>query len=105
MTTEEMVETLIQNGIKAYKKLNKNTREATLLNQQKEVEIEGINFSCWREYAVYKTGEQLQELLPYAKVQVNLDKNNSSLELEIDDTEQKKVNAFLYSFLKSQKLV
>lgn len=105
MTTEDLVEELIQNGLKAYKKLNKNTREANFLNRQEEVEIENIKFSCWREYAVYKTGEQLQEILPNAKVVVTLDKNNSSIELEINDTEQQKVNAFLYSFLKTQELV
>lgn len=105
MTTEDMIEVLIENGVKSYKKLNKNTKEAIFLNQHREVEIERIKFSYWREYATYKTGEQLQEILPYAEVQVELDGNNSRISLTVSNKEQQKVNAFLYSFLKSQKLV
>ena len=55
MTTEDLLEALISSGVKAYKKLNKNTPEGRKLNRHESVAIEGVEFTCWREYAVYKT--------------------------------------------------
>ena len=41
MTTEDLLEALISSGVKAYKKLNKNTPEGRKLNRHENVTIEG----------------------------------------------------------------
>ena len=42
MTTEDLLEALISSGVKAYKKLNKNTPEGRKLNRHENVTIEEL---------------------------------------------------------------
>ena len=105
MSTEDMIEILIENGVKAYKKNSKKSKEFNRLNRHESVIIDGINFNYWREYGVYKAAEFLKENCPQASIVVNLDGNNSSLSIDISDNAQKKINYILYSFLKKQKFV
>lgn len=105
MTTEDLVETLIQEGVNAYKKLYLNTPEGTKLQRKIPVTIQGVEFSCWREYAVYKSAEWIQELLPDVQTTVYLEGNDSTIKLEVSSEEQQKLNGILYSFLKKQKRI
>ena len=105
MTTEDILEVLIQEGMKAYKKLNRNTPTGRKLSRKEPVEIEGITFSCWREYAVYKTAEYLKDLMPAVSLTVELDGNDTVIQLEVTSDEQREINRRLYSFLKKQNLV
>ena len=61
MTTEEMLEDLIQMSVKAYKKNSKGCSEWNKLNYHETVIIDGIPFNYWREYAVYKVSEWLND--------------------------------------------
>lgn len=105
MTTEDLIETFIQEGIKAYKKLNRNTYEGRRLSQKIPVIIEGIEFSSWREYATYKTAERLRELLPSVSIEVTLDSDNTTLQIEVDDKEQRKINSAMFNFLHKLDIV
>ena len=99
MTTEELIETYIQQGMCAYKKLNRNSPEGRKLERHEAVTIEGIEFSCWREYAVYKVAECIHDALPDVKLEVELDGNSSALMLEITEDEQKKLDKKMSDFL------
>lgn len=105
MTTEDLLEALISSGVKAYKKLNKNTPEGRKLNRHESVTIEGVEFTCWREYAVYKTAEYISEIIPPEQVEVTLDGNNSVLKITCDDNEQQDINRKLYLFLKKEDII
>jgi len=100
MTTEDMIEEFISQGMCAYKKLNRNTPEGKSLEQHHPVTIEGYTFSCWREYAVYKTAEFIKSKIPEGYIEVELDGNNSSISVEISDLEQRKLNGIMFSYLK-----
>lgn len=105
MTTEDLLEGLISSGVKAYKKLNKNTSEGRKLNRHESVIIEGVEFTCWREYAVYKTAEYLSEVIPPKQVEVMLDGNNSVITITCDDKEQQEINRKLYLFLTKENII
>ena len=105
MTTEDLIEELISSGAKAYKKLNKNTPEGRKLDRHESVAIEGVEFTCWREYAVYKTAEYISEVIPPKQIEVTLDGNDSVLTVICDDAEQQEINRKLYLFLKKEGII
>ena len=96
---EELIEEFIEEGVKAYKKLNKNSLIGQKLFLKEPVEIQEITFTGYREFTVYKMGEYIKEHIPECKVEVNLDENNSSLILELSDAEEEilinTINQFL----------
>ena len=89
--------------MKAYKKNSKGSPEAEKLYHHKPVVIQGQEFTCWREYATFKMAEHIREVLPDAGIEVTLDGENSTIQIEIDDEEQKKLNREMYNFLKEYK--
>lgn len=100
-----MIEEVIEAGVKAYRRNYKNVPEGIRLSRHEPVMLQGIEFTCWREYAVYKMGEYLIELCPEVKVEVELDGNNSIIKMEVTDEQQQEVNRKLYTFLKEAKLI
>ena len=100
MTVSEMVETAISEGIAAYKKNSKGTPEARRLDRHEPTFIDGQWYTCWREYAVCRMAEQIQEILPYADVEVELDGNASLLTVSASEEEQRELSSRLYLFLK-----
>lgn len=102
MTTDEMIEKIIDGGVKAYKKNSKGCKEWDMLNRHETVVIDGVEFNYWREYGVYKTAEYLKEKLPDCNIEVTLDGNNSTLNITMSDKEQQKINVILYQFLKER---
>lgn len=105
MTTEDLIEELISSGVKAYKKLNKNTPEGRKLDRHESVAIEGVELTCWREYAVYKTAEYLSEIIPPRQVEVILDGNDSVLTIACDEKEQQEINRKIYLFLEKEGII
>lgn len=100
MTTEDFIEDLISMGVKAYRKLNKNTVEGRKLSRHETVTIEGYEFTGWREYATFKTGEYIKSVLPESNIEVTLDGNNSTISVEMSNEEQQLLNNKMYIFLK-----
>ena len=105
MTTEDLIEELISSGINAYKKLNRNTPEGRKLSRHEKAVIEGVEFTCWREYAVYKTAEYISEVIPPKQVEVTLDANDSVITITCDENEQQEINRKLYLFLKKENII
>lgn len=105
MTTEDLLEELISSGVRAYKKLNRNTKEGRKLSRHESVIIEGQEFTSWREYAVFKSAEYIADIIPPEQVEVTLDGNNSVITITCDNKEQQEINSKLYQFLKSENII
>lgn len=101
MTTEEMLEEVIQLSQKAYKKNSKGSREWLKLQRHEDVIIDGVTFNYWREYAIYKVCEYLKEKCPNSSVECFLEGNNSYIKLSVDDKEQQELNRKLFVLLKN----
>lgn len=99
MTTEDMVEEFIELGVKAYKKNSGDCLEARRLSRHEPIMIDGYEFCYWREYTVYRMVEYISKVIPTAKVEVELDGNNSTIQIELDDSEQEKLNREMFLFL------
>ena len=100
MTTEQMIENVIQLSMKSYKKNSKGCREYNRLNRHESVIIDGIEFSYWREYAVYKVCEYLKEKAPNCSLECFLEGNNSYIKISIDTNEQRELNNKMFVLLK-----
>lgn len=99
MTTEDMIETFISEGIRAYKKNSGDCFEARRLNRHESVVIEGQEFKCWREYVIYRMAEYICKIIPEAKVEIVLDGNDSTIKIELNNFEQQKLNRKMFLFL------
>lgn len=100
MTTVDLVDTFVDEAIWALKKNHRHQKEGRMLDRHEPVVIGGYTYTCWREFAVHATAEHIKDILPDADVQVILDGNSSTIELVIDDEEQRKLNSSLFVFLK-----
>lgn len=105
MTTEDLIERLLEEGTSSYKKLYKDTAIGRALTRKQEVSIDGVTFSCWREYAVYKTAEYLATLVPPKQVEATLDGNDSTLSVTCSDEEAREISRKIYVFLSKEKLI
>ena len=100
MTTNDLIDTFINEAVWSLKKLHRNQKEGRMLDRHQPVEIDGYTYTCWKEFAVHATAEHIMEILPDADVKVILDGNNSTIELSMDDEEQQKLNSSLFVFLR-----
>lgn len=99
MTTEDLVETLIYEGMQSYKRNSRGSINGLRLSRHEPVQYDGYTFTYWREYATYKAAEYIKEIIPDCNLEVILDANNSIIKLELSDEEQKKINCKLYNIL------
>lgn len=100
MTTEDLIEEFISAGVDAFKKNHRNSTQGIKLDRHEPVEINGVEFRCWRELAVYGMAEWLRDELPDSDIEVVMDGNNSTLIVSMDDEQQRNVNGKMYAFLK-----
>lgn len=105
MTTEELIEKIIDVSYPIYKKHSRGSIEALKLDRKEEVIIDGITFTCWREYICYKVSEYLKEKCPEAHVELELDGNNSIIQIEVSDSQQQTLNQKMYKFLKENNAI
>ncbi len=101
MNTEELIEKLIDVMYPIYKRNSKGCIEAYKLDRKEPVDVDGITFSCWREYVCYKVSEYLKEKCPEADIKLELNGNDTQIFLEINDNEQQKLNQKIYTFLEN----
>ena len=104
MTTEQMIEEIINAAYPLYKKNSRGSIECDKLNRKESVDIDGITFNCWREYVCYKVAQYLKEKCPDCIVDLQLDGNNTVIQLEIDDEQQKRLNMIMNKFLKDRQI-
>lgn len=104
MTTEDMLEGITMRVMKAYKRHSHDSKIGQKLNRHEVVDLDGTEVSYWREYTVYKMAEFVKDLDSSIKVDVYLDGNNSTLQLEMDDKQQQSFNAKMYDLIKRLEL-
>lgn len=101
MTTEEIIERFLSEGRHAFiKHTSKRSPEIRKLLRHEPVVIEGVEYSCLQELVVVKTAEEIRNVLPDCDIEVDLDGNNSTLVLTLNDEEKRKLTSSLYVFLK-----
>lgn len=100
MTTEDMIEQIIDLSYRKYKKISKGCKEYDLLNRKIPVVINGIEFTGWREYVCYKVCEFIKSKIPEAELELELNGNDSIIALEMDDEEKQKLNNKLFVLIK-----
>lgn len=105
MSTEDLLEELISSGVKAYKKLYHNSAEGRKLERHEKTVIDNVEFTCWREYAVYKTAEFVADIIPPSQIEVTLDGNSSLITVTCDSVEQQEINRKLFLLLKEEKII
>lgn len=100
MTTEDMIEELLDLAYKAYKNNSKGCEEYRRLNRKQPVVIDNIEFSCWREYVCYKVCEYIKLKIPNAHIDLELDGNDSTINLSLDEEESRILNNKMYVLIK-----
>ena len=105
MTTEQMIEEIIDLCYPVYKRHSKGSIEALKLDRKEEVEIDGTVFSCWREYVCYKVAEYIKEKCPGCGLVLELNGNDTVIQLELDDGQQKHLNVVMNKFLKDRGII
>lgn len=104
MTTEELVETFLDEGRRAFiRHTAKKSPEIRKLLRHEVVVMNGVEFGCLQELVVYKTAEYFRQILPKCDMTVELDGNNSTIYLDLTDEEKRKLTQSLYVFLKQNK--
>ncbi len=107
MTTEELIETFMEAGTKAFKSERKKSSDARKLDRHETIELlpDGVKVSCWREFIAYKTAEWIQETIPTCTVEVELAGNDTTLSVELSDEEHEKLSSELDDFLKKWRCI
>lgn len=100
MTTEDMIERFIEEGVRAYKRNWEGSTEKSRINMHLPITFCGQEFRYWREIAVYKVGEQIHDFMPSAQVDVYIDGNDSYISVELTDEEQRKLNGKMADFFR-----
>ena len=105
MTTEVLIEKIIEVSYPIYKKRSRGCIEALKLDRKEPVDIDGTVFTCWREYVCFKVAEYLKEKCPEADVILELDGNDTVIQIGINDSQQQSLNQKMYKFLKENGVV
>ena len=100
LTTEELIEIFIDEGVRAYRMNWRGTEYHSRLMMKLPIQWNGETISCFRELAVYMMGDWLHELVPDATVEVWLDGNESTIKVELNDEEQQKIYSQMAIYLK-----
>lgn len=102
MTTEDLIEEVIELSVEAYKKTSKGCEKWRKLNRHETVIINGISFNYWREYGIYKVCEWLHE--QGVQIECTLDGNDSSIIIDnLDDDKQREINGKLFVLYKKYR--
>lgn len=106
MTTEKLIETILMEGRKAFlKKTQYESLEIRKLIRHEPVMIDGTEYNYLQELVVEKTAEFIQEILPDAEIEIELDGNNSTLSVELTEEEKRLLTSKLYVFLKTNRCI
>lgn len=100
MTTEEIIERYIDEGYNALKKHTaKRSSDIRKLIRHEPVIMNGVEYSCLKEFAVERVAEEIRKIIPDADIEVELDGNDSTLSVELTEDEKRKLTTEFYAFL------
>lgn len=101
--TAELIDYIVDQGMKAFKKLHGNCEEGRKLSRHEPVEMDGFVFTYWREFVVYKMAQYIQEMCPSAEVEIDLCGNDTSLKVGVTDGEQESLDTQMEEFIRKVK--
>lgn len=100
MTTEEIIGRFLDAGRHAFiTKTAKKSPEIRKLLRHESVVIEGTEYNYLQELVVVKTAEFIRKILPDCEIEVELDGNNSTLNLTLTEEEKRKLTTEMYAFV------
>ncbi|MBB5227405.1 hypothetical protein DYE50_01280 [Treponema ruminis] len=106
MTTEDLIQSFIDAGRHAFTSHTaKRSPEIRKLIRHEKVVIDGHEYNCLQELVVVKTAEHIRNILPDCELEVELDGNNSTLNVELTQDEKQKLTSALYVFLKENRCI
>ena len=106
MTTEEIIGKFLEVGYHAFKTHTaKRSPEIMKLLRHESVIIEGTEYNYLQELVVVKTAEHIRSIIPDCEIEVVLDGNDSTLNLELTEEEKRRLTGSLYSFLKDNRCI
>lgn len=93
MNEETIIEKLLDKAHRCYKKAFSQhcPTIGRMLDRKQPVEINGIEYTCWRELVVATCGNIINDYCPDAEVEVELDGNNSTILVKTMSDEDEKV--------------
>lgn len=88
--SERIISRLMIVGNEAYKK---NFRKycptvARILDRKEPVEIEGQEYTCWRELVIVNMAKIIAEYCPDIEIEIELDGNNSELKAVLSNKDE-----------------
>lgn len=92
-----LLDDFITLGVKAYKRLLRSELLGRRLDRKEPVDVDGHVLTGWFEYTVYRLAQWVQDVLPDADVQANLDGVCSVLEVSATTAELKVLRSALNS--------
>lgn len=101
MTTEELIETFVDEGMRAFKKERRHSEQARRLDRHEPVVLGNTEVTCWHEFVLYKMSEWIKETLPNCHLEMDLDGNDSVIRLELSEAEQETLDKEMGKFLSS----
>lgn len=106
MTTEDLLAAFCEAGRHAFiTHTAQRSPEIRKLLRHEPCVIEGTEYNCLQELVVVKTAEYIRSILPDCGIEVELDGNQSRIEVELTDEEKRKLTTELYVFLKTNKCI
>lgn len=93
MDEETIIDRLLSKAYRCYKKSFRQNcpMVGRMLDRKEPVEINGIVYTCWNELIVATCGNIINDYCPNAEVEVELDGNNSTLNVKLLSDEDEAV--------------
>ena len=79
--------------------------EIRKLIRHEKVVIDGNEYNSLQELVVVKTAEHIRNILPDCELEVELNGNDSTLNVELTQEEKQKLTSELYVFLKENRCI
>jgi len=91
MTNEKIIEELLIKANDCYKKQFRKRCPmiARMLDRKETVTIQGEQYTCWRELIIVTCGKIINDYCPDAEVEIEVDGNNSNLNVILSDEDEK----------------
>ena len=100
MTTEEIIGRYIDEGYNALRKHTaRRSSDIRKLIRHEPVAMNGVEYSCLKEFAVYLVAEEIRKILPDCDIEVTLDGNDSTMRVELTEEEKRRLTCEFYAFL------
>lgn len=101
MQNEEIIERLLDKAYTCYKRAFRKhcPLVARMLDRKESVEIEGQMYSCWQELIVVTCANIIAEYCPDIEIEVELDGNNSTLNVSLTEEDEKIIGSKIYDMV------